>query len=411
MSTASTVEREMLALINQERTSRGLDPLELERNLNESSEDHSSWMLDTDRFSHTGQGGSSATQRMQAAGFDLSGSWRTGENIAWQSERGAPGISDDVAQLHQNLMNSPGHRANILNPDFKYIGIGIEEGDMQGYDAVMVTQNFAATQGDVDLDNGGTTPPVTPPVEEVVEPEEEEVTTPTEPEVPETDVTETEEPVDETPVAEVPDAEEPAEETPEEDVTETEEPSDETPDTDVTETEQPADETPETDVTETEDPVEETPETDVTETEEPETPDTDVTEVEDPEPDVPDTEVVEVEEPETPETDVTEVEEPEPETPEVVVDNGAPGADCFDVQAFLAGIEAFVNALQAQFDQFEWSPVQQADTTPEMDDFDLVFDTDFADDMIETVEATVEDMNDDMCGVFVFETNCGFDWG
>ena len=411
MSTASTVEREMLALINQERTSRGLDPLELERNLNESSEDHSSWMLDTDRFSHTGQGGSSATQRMQAAGFDLSGSWRTGEKIAWQSERGAPGISDDVAQLHQNLMNSPGHRANILNPDFKYIGIGIEEGDMQGYDAVMVTQNFAATQGDVDLDNGGTTPPVTPPVEEVVEPEEEEVTTPTEPEVPETDVTETEEPVDETPVAEVPDAGEPAEETPEEDVTETEEPSDETPDTDVTETEQPADETPETEVTETEDPVEETPETDVTETEEPETPDTDVTEVEDPEPDVPDTDVVEVEEPETPETDVTEVEEPEPETPEVVVDNGAPGADCFDVQAFLAGIEAFVNALQAQFDQFEWSPVQQADTTPEMDDFDLVFDTDFADDMIETVEATVEDMNDDMCGVFVFETNCGFDWG
>ncbi len=409
MSTASTVEREMLALINQERTSRGLDPLELERNLNESSEDHSSWMLDTDRFSHTGQGGSSATQRMQAAGFDLSGSWRTGENIAWQSERGAPGISDDIAQLHQNLMNSPGHRANILNPDFKYIGIGIEEGDMQGYDAVMVTQNFAATQGDVDLDNGGTTPPVTPPVEEVVEPEEEEVTTPTEPEVPETDVTETEEPVDETPVAEVPDAEEPAEETPEEDVTE--EPSDETPDTDVTETEQPADETPETDVTETEDPVEETPETDVTETEEPETPDTDVTEVEDPESDVPDTDVVEVEEPETPETDVTEVEEPEPETPEVVVDNGAPGADCFDVQAFLAGIEAFVHALQAQFDQFEWSPVQQADTTPEMDDFDLVFDTDFADDMIETVEATVEDMNDDMCGVFVFETNCGFDWG
>ncbi len=408
MSTASTVEREMLALINQERTSRGLNPLELERNLNESSEDHSTWMLDTDRFSHTGQGGSSATQRMQAAGFDLSGSWRTGENIAWQSERGAPGISDDVAQLHQNLMNSPGHRANILNPDFKYIGIGIEEGDMRGFDAVMVTQNFAATQGDVDLDNGGTTPPA----EEVVEPEE-EVTTPIEPEVPESDVTETEEPVDETPVADVPETEEPAEETPEEDVTETEEPTDETPDTDVTETEEPADETPDTDVTETEDPVEETPDTDVTETEDPveETPEEDVTETEEPE--TPDTDVTDVEDPkpEEPVTDVVEVEEPEPETPEVVVDNGAPGADCFDVEAFLAGIQAFVNALQAHLDQFEWSPVQQADTTPEMDDFDLVFDTDVADDMIETVETTVEDMNDDMCGMFVFEMNCGFDWG
>ncbi|WP_299984402.1 CAP domain-containing protein [uncultured Ruegeria sp.] len=397
MSTASTIEREMLTLINQERTSRGLDPLQLETRLNDSSEDHSTWMLDTDRFSHTGQGGSSATQRMQTAGFDLSGSWRTGENIAWQSERGAPGVSDDVAQLHQNLMNSPGHRANILNPDFKYIGIGIEEGDMQGYDAVMVTQNFAATQGDVVLDNGGTTPPVAPPVDEVAEPEEEEVTNPTEPEVPDTDVTETEEPTDETPDT---------------DVTETEEPTDETPDTDVTETEEPTDETPDTDVTETEEPTDETPDTDVTETEEPtdETPDTDVTETEEPTDETPDTDVTETEEPETPDTDVTEVEEPEPETPEIV-DNGDPGADCFDVQAFLAGIEAFVNALQAHFDQFEWAPVQQAEMVPETDDFDLVFDNDTTDDMMETVETTVEDMNDDMCGMFVFEMNCGFDFG
>ncbi len=410
MSTASTVEREMLALINQERTSRGLEPLQLETRLNDSSEDHSSWMLDTDRFSHTGQGGSSATQRMQQAGFDLSGSWRTGENIAWQSERGEPGISDDVAQLHQNLMNSPGHRANILNPDFRYIGIGIETGDMQGYDAVMVTQNFAATQGDVVLDNGGTTPPVTPPTDEVAEPEE-EVTPPPAPEVPDTDVTETEEPADETPDTDVTETEEPADETPDTDVTETEEPADETPDTDVTETEEPADETPDTDVTETEEPADETPDTDVTETEEPadETPDTDVTETEEPADETPDTDVTETEEPDT---DVTEVEEPKPETPDVdVVDNGEPGADCFDVQAFLAEIESFVNALQARFDQFDWSPVERADTTPEMDDFDLVFDNDAADEVVDTVSNVVEDVNDDFCNVFVFEMNCGFDFG
>lgn len=259
MSTASTYEREMLALINQERTSRGLNPLQLETQLNDSSEDHSTWMLNTDTFSHTGSGGSSATQRMQNAGFDLEGSWRTGENIAWQSERGAPGISDDVAQLHQNLMNSPGHRANILNPDFKYIGIGIETGDMQGFDAVMVTQNFAATDAAVMLDNGNTNAPPVPPTtpDEVAEPEE-----------PET-------------------------ETPDTDVTETEEPDPETPDTDVTETEEPEPETPGTEET-----TPETPDTDVTETEEPEAPDTDVTETEDPQPETPDTEVVDGGEPE-----------------------------------------------------------------------------------------------------------------
>ncbi|WP_170397086.1 CAP domain-containing protein [Ruegeria arenilitoris] len=155
MSTASNLERQMLALINDERTSRGLQPLKLELQLNDSAEDHSEWMLQTDIFSHTGQGGSSATQRMRDAGFDFTGSWRSGENIAWQSERGAAGASDDVVQLHQSLMNSPGHRANILNPDFEYIGIGIEEGNFNGWDAVIVTQNFATTSAPVQLDTGG----------------------------------------------------------------------------------------------------------------------------------------------------------------------------------------------------------------------------------------------------------------
>ncbi|WP_209940239.1 CAP domain-containing protein [Ruegeria sp. HKCCE4148] len=217
MSTASQIEQEMLALINAERTSRGLTPLQLETQLNDSSEDHSSWMLDTDTFSHTGQGGSSATQRVQDAGFDLSGSWRTGENIAWQSERGEPGISDDVAQLHENLMNSPGHRANILNPDFEYIGIGIETGDMQGFDAVMVTQNFAATDSAVMLDNGNA--PI-PPVDDVADPQDPDA------ETPDTDLTEPEDPVTKTPDTDVTEPEEPGTESPGADVAE---PTSETP--------------------------------------------------------------------------------------------------------------------------------------------------------------------------------------
>jgi Ca2+-binding RTX toxin-like protein len=157
----------MLGLINQERSSRGLNPLQLEQNLNDSAEDHSEWMLARDVFSHTGASGSSATQRMRAADFDFAGSWRSAENIAVQSERGAAGITDDVRDLHNSLMASPGHRANLLNPDLKYIGIGIERGDFvfgsgRGYDSVIVTQNFAATQGSVDLDRG-TAPPPPPP--------------------------------------------------------------------------------------------------------------------------------------------------------------------------------------------------------------------------------------------------------
>ncbi|WP_422073128.1 CAP domain-containing protein [Tranquillimonas rosea] len=155
MSVASNVERMMLELVNDERAKVGAPPLKLELNLNESAETHSDWMLDTDRFSHTGEGGSSAGERMSDAGFDFDGSWRWAENIAWQSERGERGIRDDVEDLHESLMNSPGHRANILNPDLDVMGIGVERGNFAGYDAVMVSQNFASTGGSLDIDNGG----------------------------------------------------------------------------------------------------------------------------------------------------------------------------------------------------------------------------------------------------------------
>ncbi|KIC51878.1 CAP domain-containing protein [Tateyamaria sp. ANG-S1] len=163
MSVANQFEREMLDLINEERTSRGIDPLTLELRLNDASEDHSSWMETTGAFSHTGEGGSSAGDRMEDAGFVFSGNWTWGENIAYQSERGAPGISDDVRDLHTSLMNSPGHRANILNPDFDHIGIGLETGDNQGFDAVYVTQKFASTSAPVELDTGASSPPDTAP--------------------------------------------------------------------------------------------------------------------------------------------------------------------------------------------------------------------------------------------------------
>ncbi len=135
MSRASDLERQMLGLINEERTSRGLGPVQLELRLNESSEDHSQWMLDEDRFSHAGVDGSSAGDRMRDADFEFEGNWRWGENIAYQSERGEPGFEDDVVDLHVSLMNSPGHRANILNPNYEIVGLGIEVGDFNGLEA------------------------------------------------------------------------------------------------------------------------------------------------------------------------------------------------------------------------------------------------------------------------------------
>lgn len=168
MAIATADERYMLTLINAERTSRGLDPLQLEQNLNQSADAHSDWMLRTNTFSHTGVSGTSAGDRMERADFDFAGRSGWAENLAVQSERGAAGIRDDVADLHENLMNSPGHRANILNPNLDYIGIGIDRGTFtydsgRTHDSVIVTQNFASTQGTVDLDRGAAPTPAPAP--------------------------------------------------------------------------------------------------------------------------------------------------------------------------------------------------------------------------------------------------------
>jgi hypothetical protein len=100
-------------------------------------------------FSHTGDQGSSPTDRILAAGYALTGSWTTGENIAWQGVGGGSiNLKTMVEQHHSLLFKSPGHRANMLNASFRQQGVGQVEGDFrhdngQTYLSSMLTQNFA----------------------------------------------------------------------------------------------------------------------------------------------------------------------------------------------------------------------------------------------------------------------------
>ena len=153
MSNANTLEHGMLALINDERAAAGLDPLRPITLLNDAAETHSKWMLEADQFTHDGEGGSSPSDRMEQADYPFQGNSLALENIGWQSARGNEGFADDVAQIHDSLMISPGHRANILNPEAEDIGIGVEIGTFSGangdFQAVMVTQVFGATDADI----------------------------------------------------------------------------------------------------------------------------------------------------------------------------------------------------------------------------------------------------------------------
>lgn len=147
----SANEQYLLELINAERAKVGAQPLAFDNDLSEAAEAHDQWMLATDTFSHTGSGGSSPTTRMKSAGYTLSGSWATGENIAWATTRAPTGYVDEVKLLHTNLMNSSGHRANILNPNFREVGLGFEVGDYQGRSSAFVTEDFGKTGSDLFL--------------------------------------------------------------------------------------------------------------------------------------------------------------------------------------------------------------------------------------------------------------------
>jgi hypothetical protein len=129
-------------------TAAAKQPLAHNLFLIDSARTHSQWMLDTDMFSHTGNNNSTATQRMVAAGYVFSGSWTSGENIAWGGTTGSNiNLTSYAVSQHEGLFRSPGHRENILNASFRELGVGQKQGhfftDGNNYLSSMLTQNFA----------------------------------------------------------------------------------------------------------------------------------------------------------------------------------------------------------------------------------------------------------------------------
>ena len=120
-------EKKMLELVNAERQKAGLSPLKIDMRLVDVSRKKSKDMIDKNYFSHTSPTYGSPFDMLKRSGITYRAA---GENLAGAS---------DVERAHINLMNSPGHRRNILNPNFTHIGIGIVNGGPYGK---MYTQTF-----------------------------------------------------------------------------------------------------------------------------------------------------------------------------------------------------------------------------------------------------------------------------
>ena len=121
-------ETKMLEYINNERAKAGVGPLKMDFDLARLAKLKSQDMVDKNYFSHTSPTYGSPFEMMNSYGIK----YRTaGENIARNST---------MSNAHTALMNSEGHRNNILNPNFTHIGIGIVKNQISA--SITVTQMF-----------------------------------------------------------------------------------------------------------------------------------------------------------------------------------------------------------------------------------------------------------------------------
>ena len=122
----------MLAMVNATRSDHGLRPLATRDDVTEIARAHSHAMADSESIWHNDNYFTKATKARLGASH-------VGENVA---------VNATTTDAHNRLMNSPGHRANILDPNFTHVGIAIARRD--GTSSMYFTQDFFKS----------TTPPV-----------------------------------------------------------------------------------------------------------------------------------------------------------------------------------------------------------------------------------------------------------
>jgi uncharacterized protein YkwD len=120
-------EKQLVKLINQARASEGVPPLAVDDRLTQAARKHTALMAKHDTPSH--QLGDEPPLQVRVANEGLR-SDRQAENV---------GLEMDVAGAHAMLMNSPAHRANILNRDYNAVGVGV----ILSGDKLYVTEDFA----------------------------------------------------------------------------------------------------------------------------------------------------------------------------------------------------------------------------------------------------------------------------
>jgi hypothetical protein len=125
-ASSSSAEQQIFDQLNQERARSGLAPLVWNDLVAEAARKHSEALAENNALAHQFPGEQALPERVASVGVRFTVS---AENVA---------RTEYVEDVHLALMNSPGHRANILNPAYNAIGIGVVEQKGKIY----VTQDF-----------------------------------------------------------------------------------------------------------------------------------------------------------------------------------------------------------------------------------------------------------------------------
>ena len=124
-------ESALLTVMNQVRIAHGLRPLRADARLEGTARNYSRRMLRTGTFAH-----GAFTARIRRAGVHAP---RVGENLAWSS--GALARARTIVRM---WLASPSHRANLLRPGYRLVGVGAVSGCFNGQrHTLMVTTDFA----------------------------------------------------------------------------------------------------------------------------------------------------------------------------------------------------------------------------------------------------------------------------
>ncbi len=120
-------EQQLFKLVNMVRQNAGLEKLEWDPKVAKAAQAHTQQLAGYGHLSHQFPGEPGLEQRVSSTGARFNSA---AENVA---------LADSVEEAHLALMNSPGHRANIMDPNYNAVGIGV----VQVKNRLYVTQDFA----------------------------------------------------------------------------------------------------------------------------------------------------------------------------------------------------------------------------------------------------------------------------